>query len=225
MLLRIAALLAYFAVAHRALRIDDPWLAGVSLGLLALVACMHGLLALRPRAWLVAIAWVAIAWVLAGSRYATPVLLLMPSVFLALACSVFARTLLRGRAPLVVRMVSLIDELPADRLPDDVRRYATNVTRLWAGLLGGLSLLNLWLALNVVPGGVLERLGVVPRWPLHPEIAATVDTWGIYVPVVATLVGEFIYRQRRFPDRYAGPSDYIRKLARVPREAWAGIFH
>lgn len=225
MLLRIAVLIVYFVVAHRALRLDSPPLAGMALGLLALVVCIQGMLGLRLRAWLVALAWMAVAWALAGSRLAVPILLLMPSVFLALACSVFARTLLRGRVPLVVRMVSLIDDLPGDRLPDDVRRYATNVTRLWAGLLGGLALLNLWLALNVAPGGVLERLGLASPWPVGPDTVATVATWGIYVPVAATLVGEFMFRQRRFPDRYAGPLDYLRKLARVPREKWAGIFH
>lgn len=222
-LLRFAALLAYFVVAHRALRVDDPRLAGLALGLLALVVCMRGLLALRPWPWLLALWWIAAAWALAGSRHAVPLLLLMPSVFLALACSVFARTLPRGRIPLVVRMVALIESMPAAELPDDIRAYATAVTRLWAAMLGGLSLVNLVLALLTTPGGVLERSGIAPPWPLPPEVAAMVDTWGIYVPVAAVLVGEFIYRQRRFPNRYAGPLDYLRKLARVPREAWAGV--
>lgn len=224
-LLRFAALLAYFAVAHRALRADDPRLAALALGLLAVVVCIHGLLSLRPRAWLLALAWIAAAGALAGTSCAVPLLLLMPSVFLALACSLFARTLVRGRVPLVVRMVALIEgQLPAE-LPADIRTYAINVTRLWAGLLGGLSVLNLALALVTVPGGVLERLGIAPWWPLSPEVAATVDTWGIYVPVAATLVGEFVYRQQRFPGRYSGPMDYLRKLANVPREKWADIFH
>ena len=224
-LLRLAALLAYFVVAHRALSVDSPRLAALALGLLAIIVCIRGLLSLRPHAWLLALAWIAAAWALAGSRFAMPILLLMPSVFLALACSLFARTLLRGQVPLVMRMVALIEAQPAAELPADIRTYATNVTRLWAGVLGGLSLLNLGLALLITPGGVLERLGVAPPWPLSPEIAATVDTWGIYVPVVATLVGEFIYRQQRFPGRYSGPLDYLRKLAGVPREKWADIFH
>lgn len=224
-LLRIAALLAYFVVAHRALRVDSPRLAALALGLLAIIVCIRGLLSLRPRAWLLALAWIAAAWALAGSDYAMPILLLMPSLFLALACSLFARTLLPGREPLVVRMVALIEEQPAAELAPDIRRYATNVTRLWAGLLGGLSLLNLVLALLTTPGGVLERLGIAPPWPLSPEIAATVDTWGIYIPLVVTMIGEFIYRQLRFPGRYTGPLDYLRKLARIPREKWAGIFH
>ena len=222
-LLRLAALLAYFVVAHRALRVDDPRLAGLALGLLALVACMRGMLAPRPGPWLLALSWIAAAWVLAGTRYAVPVLLLMPSVFLALACSVFARTLLRGRVPLVVRMVALIEDMPAADLPADIRAYATAVTRLWAATLGGLSLVNLVLALLTTPGGVLERSGIAPPWPLRPDVAATVDTWGLYVPVAVVMVGEFLYRQRRFPNRYAGPLDYLRKLARVPREAWAGL--
>ncbi|MBS0214888.1 MAG: hypothetical protein JSR50_03930 [Proteobacteria bacterium] len=224
-LLRIAALLAYFVVAHRALSVDSPRLAALALGLLAIIVFIRGLLALRPRAWLLALAWIAAAWLLAGSVCAVPVLLLMPSLFLALACSLFARTLVRGRIPLVVRMVALIEGQPAAELAPDIRTYATNVTRLWAGLLGGLSLLNLVLALNTVPGGALERLGIAPPWPLSPEVAATVDTWGIYVPVVATLVGEFIFRQQRFPGRYDGPLDYLRKLAKIPREKWTGIFH
>ncbi|PNS08585.1 hypothetical protein [Solilutibacter silvestris] len=225
MLLRIAALLACFVVEQRALRADSPRLAGLALGLLALVVCARGLLLLRPRAWLAALAWIGIAWVLAGSRYAMPVLLLMPSVFLALVCSLFARTLIGGQAPLVVRMVSLIDGLPIAQLPADVRGYATGVTRLWAGLLGGLALLDLALALVTTPGGVLERLGIASPWPLSPQVAAMVDTWGIYVPLVVASIGEFLIRQRRFPGRYAGPLDYARKLARVPREKWAGIFH
>ncbi|MBS0200134.1 MAG: hypothetical protein JSR70_06755 [Proteobacteria bacterium] len=224
-LLRLAALLAYFVVAHRALSVDSPRLAALALGLLAIIVCIRGLLSLRPRAWLLALAWIAAAWTLAGSRLAMPILLLMPSVFLALACSLFARTLVRGQVPLVMRMVALIEAQPAPELPADIRAYATNVTRLWAGVLGGLSLLNLGLALLITPGGVLERLGIAPPWPLSPEVAATVDTWGIYVPVAATLVGEFIYRQQRFPGRYSGPLDYLRKLARIPREKWADIFH
>ncbi len=224
-LLRTAALLAYFVFAHRALRVDSPRLAALALGLLAIVVCIQGLLKLRRRAWLLALAWIAAAWVLAGSKGAVPLLLLMPSLFLALACSLFARTLVRGRIPLVVRMVALIEASPAEQLPVDIRAYATNVTRLWAGLLGGLSLLNLVLALNTVPGGVLERLRIAPPWPLDPGVAATVDTWGIYVPVAATMVGEFVFRQLRFPGRYSGPLDYLRKLAKVPREQWAGIFH
>lgn len=224
-LLRTAALLAYFVVAHRALRVDSARLAALALGLLAIIVFSRGLLSLRPRAWLMALAWIAGAAALAGSRYAMPVLLLMPSLFLALACSLFARTLLHERVPLVVRMVALIEGKPAAELPSDIRTYATNVTRLWAGLLGGMSLLNLVLALLTTPGGVLERLGLAPPWPLSPEIAATVDTWGIYVPVAVTLVGEFAFRQQRFPGRYSGPREYLRKLAKIPREQWAGIFH
>ncbi|MBW8823454.1 MAG: hypothetical protein JF567_04330 [Xanthomonadales bacterium] len=223
-LLRLAALLAYFVVAHRALRIDSPRLAALALGLLAIVVCIRGLLSLRSRAWLLALAWIAAAAALTGSRYAVPLLLLMPSVFLALACSLFARTLAHGRVPLVVRMVALIEASPAGQLPADIRAYATNVTRLWAGLLAGLALLNLGLALVTTPGGVLERIGIAPPWPMSPEVAATVDTWGIYVPVAATMVGEFVFRQRRFPGRYSGPMDYLRKLAKIPREKWAGIF-
>jgi len=223
-LVRLLAVAAYFVIAHHALDHGSRWLGGVALGLLVMIVFCGGLWRREPRAWIASVLLGALAGMLAWRGQAPTALLLVPAVFLALACRVFARTLLPGRTPLLVRMIEAVDGEPVDRFPPGVQAYATAQTLLWAIVLGCLSLANLVLGLCAVPGGVLERAGITPPAAIDAAAAATWGPWAIYLVVGGLLVGEFIYRQRRFPGRYDGPLDFIRRVARVTPARWAEVF-
>ena len=223
-LVRLLAVAAYFFIAHHALAQGGALPGGLALGLLVVIVYCGGLWRREARAWIASLLLGGLAAVLAWRGQSSTALLLVPALFLALACRVFARTLLPGRTPLLVRMIEVVDGEPAERFPPGVFAYAKAQTGLWAGVLGTLCLANLVLALCAVPGGVLARAGIAAPFVVDAVAAAKWGPWAIYVVVGGLLVGEFIYRQRRFPGRYEGPLDFIRRVARVTPARWAEVF-
>ncbi len=223
-LLRLIGVIAYFWMAHRAIETESETFAGIALGALVLIVYVGRILELHVKALIATAVIIAAIVALTWSHFALTTLLFVPTIFLLLAASLFGRTLIKGRTPLLVTAASLVENVSPDTLEADVRQYTTRQTRAWAVLLGVLAVFNLFLALFAVPDGVLTRAGVeVAPW-VSSEAATRFMPWVIYVSVTGLLVGEFFYRQHRFPGRYKNALDYIQKLARVPMKSWQEAF-
>jgi uncharacterized membrane protein len=181
---------------------------------LSFAAAVLLLLAWLPQAWRkhspaalgVWLAFAALLLVPAGLGHPALALSVLPVVFLAAAAWLFARTLLPGWEPLVSRFVRVIEGEARLDLPG-VRRYTRGVTIFWAGLLGGMALLSLLIALWAVPGGWLAMLGMV----VPAGIPGSLLTWypeaGCWALLAAAFVGEYLFRRwylRGIPHPSAG---------------------
>jgi uncharacterized membrane protein len=223
-LLRLALVLAYPLLSHLATsHRGDGRLAALALADIVLIVLLRPLLELRAGAWaLLLVLLGGLAW-LAGSAYAMLPLLLVPAAILAAVAWTFARTL--RSVPLITRMVSGLDRIPAAELSPDLLRYTRNLTRSWAALLALLALLNLLLAVLAVPGGVLGLFGIAS--PL--AVSESQWSWGAGVFNLGLMIGfflvEFSIRQRRFPGRYANVLDFLRQMARLGPEFWRNVAH
>lgn len=215
--------LAYPLLAHAAaLSGRGGWVLAAGL-VLVLLALAEPLRRLRIWAWALLAGALAGLWWLHGRDlgllplYAPPVLL---NAFLAW---LFGHTLLRGRQPLVERLVIVVDgrEPP---LPGDVRAYARTLTLAWALLFVAMGSTSLVLAMLVAPEGLLAVAGIAP--PLAIERA----TWSLfanllnYVFVGAFFLAEFHWRRRRFPEQpHASFLAFMRRLAALGPQAWRGL--
>lgn len=224
LLLRAFAVMAYFWVAHRAVSLENEILAGLGLALLVFIVFIGGVLQMKIRAVAIAAVFLLAIWGLIYADAAMTTLLFVPSIFLLMAARLFGRTLVNGRTPLLVSAASLVEGATPATLDDEVRIYTTRLTRAWAIMLALLAVINLFLAIFAVPDGVLARAGyAVPAW-VSSESATRYMPWLIYLSVTGFLVGEFFYRQRRFPGRYRSAVDYIRRLVKVPMKSWQAAF-
>lgn len=219
--LRIGLAFAYPWVAHAANARDDGMLAALALGDIALIVLLGPLLRRRAWAWLAMAAAAAMLWFLAHSPLATLPLLLPPVLFVGWVAWVFARSLRRGRVPLLTRIVApLYDRTPAT-LDPALRRYTHGLTAAWSLLLSLLCLANLALALLSVPGGLLARLGIQPPLAVpdvHGSLFANLLVYGV---VGGFFLGEYAWRRRRFPQRpYRDLPDFLRKLAALGPVFW-----
>ena len=216
--------LAYFGLSHAAGARHDPVLAALALGDIAAIVMLEPLLRGSARAWGIA-ALVAVALAaLARTAHAHLPLLLVPAVIVAFVAWTFGRTLRKGHVPLITRMVTALDGVPLRELAPDLRAYTRALTATWALLLGVLAIVDLVLALCAVPGGLLEGIGITPPVAV-PRAAWSWFANGVtYGLIGALFIGEYYYRVRRFPGRYASFFDFLRKMGRLDpafwREAW-----
>lgn len=222
--LRLVGVIAYFWMAHRAIATESELFSGIALSLLVFIVYVGRLLRAELRAVIVSVVLLAGIAVLVRVHAGLTGLLLVPTVFLMMAAGVFARTLIKGRIPLLVAAASLIENVTPAKMDASVRQYTTRQTLAWAVLLYALAFVNLVLALWAVPDGVLSRLGFVVPGLIRSEAVARFMPWLIYGSVGGLLVGEFLYRQRKFPGRYKSALDYVRKLAKVPLADWQTAF-
>ena len=86
------------------------------------------------------------------------------------------------------------------------------------------------LAFAAVPGGVADRLGLLPpgalpAWTVpreHWSLIANLLNYGI---VGAFFAGEYVLRQRHFPNRpYRSFGDFVGRMARLGPDFWRGLF-
>lgn len=132
----------------------------------------------------------------------------LPALVAALVGWVFARSLLRGRSPLIARAIAAIDG--AQQLDDvAVARYAVRLTGVWAAFQGALALLGALCvahAHDLLPGVVLPP----------PRVFAI-----LLPPAVAILfLAEFSLRPLLMPQAPRHPLlVFLRDLARV----WRGL--
>ena len=221
--LRVALVLGYFALAHAAGVGRDPRLAALALGDLVLLLLLPALAA--RRAWAFAVLALAAAGLvlLARSAWALLPLLLVPAAIVALVAWGFGRTLRARGTPLITRIVAAMDGVAPAQLAPDLLRYTRALTVLWALAMGLLALFNLVLAALVVPGGLLAGLGVAPPLAISEAQWSWCANVGNYGLIVALLLVEFGYRQRRFPGRYRSFLHFLQKMARLGPAFWQGV--
>ena len=210
----IGLAIAYPVLAHLAVVSRSVAVTVASLAVLASLALLPRLAARSVVAWCLAPLAAAGLVLLAQSNaawlplYATPVFV---NVF---GAWIFGHTLAPGQTPLIERLARLLHE--PEGISDEVARYARKVTLMWAVFLSALAVLNLTLALLATPGGVLLMMG----W--RPIVTVPVEVWSLfanfidYVLAGALFLGEYAYRQRKFPEQpYRNVIDFMRRARRI----------
>lgn len=189
---------------------------------LSLAAAVLLLLAWLPRAWrhrsfAVGVAWIALAVLLLApiaSGHPEWAWMALPVVCFAAVAWLFARTLRRGREPLVTRCVRLIEGEQRVALPG-VAAYTRGVTVFWAWLLAMLALVSLAVALFAGPGGWLALAGVQPPITLPESVLAWYPDVGCWLVLVAAFAGEYVFRRWRLPDvPQSPPGRFVAEMAR-----------
>jgi uncharacterized membrane protein len=182
--LRIVAWLGVVALAILGAGLDSALLRGLCLPavLLALAASARALR--MALLWLAAVALIAL---LLG--YGEAALSLTPALIAGLIAWIFARTLARGRRPLIARMIAAMDGAQMLQEPA-IDRYARRLTALWAAYQGALALLGVLLAAH--------------KWFFPGRLSWLPDTrlFGILIlPAAVTilLLVEFALRPRLLP--------------------------
>lgn len=224
LLLQLLLGLGYTALAHLASRWHHDGLALGALALLIAMVVIEPLLARRPWAFIVTplLAWGA--WALYAAGHAALPLLLVPVVFVVAIAWVFARTLRAGSVPLITRIVLGIEGGDGpEALGPDLRRYTRVLTAAWAGVLLLMAGANLLLALIASPAGLLESVGVPSPWPITQEQWSLWANLLNYSVIGGFFIVEFAFRKRRFPGRYNGFLDFLRKLAGLGPMFWRDL--
>lgn len=219
--LRVLLALAYPLFSHLAsLRSDGGW-AAVAMADIVLLVLLEPLLKRRWWALLLVGACLAGLWWVSQSRYALMPLLAPPVVFVGLIAWLFGRTLVRGRVPLITRIVEGLYAQAAMPVSPELYRYTRQLTAAWAGMLAVLTVVNLALALCAVPSGVLAQFG------RQPPFAVTDEQWSLFANlfnygiVGAFFAGEYLLRKRRFPHRpYRNLAQFVQQMARLGPRFW-----
>lgn len=219
--LRLLLAVAYPVFAHLAsARADGGW-AAIAVADIVLLLLLEPLL--KRRAWaLCALAACLLAlWAISISRYALMPLLAPPVAFIALAAWLFGRTLLRGRTPLITRIVEGLYAQAQMPMSPALYRYTRQLTLAWTIMLCMLGVANLLLAFCAVPSGVLAQLGQSPAWPVTDaqwSVFANVLNYGI---IGVFFVVEYQLRVRRFPHRpYRNAGQFLRQMAQLGPRFW-----
>lgn len=178
-------------------------------------ACVPALLILiatsAPAPMRIALVLLAVLTALPiGFGYGAALLDATPALIAALVGWMFARTLLRGRRPLIARAVVAMDG--AQMLDDPaVARYTRRLTLTWALYQGALALLALLLALR---GWYWPE-----RWPALPGPRL----FGVVLlplAVAVLILGEFALRRRLLPQ---APPRSLYTFARDLVRAWPAL--
>jgi uncharacterized membrane protein len=219
--LRLALALSYPVLAHLASVNGSGAWAGLAMASMVVFVLLEPLLYRRLWALLVLGACLLGLWWIAQSRYALMPLLAPPVVFIALVGWLFARTLVKGRVPLITRIVEALYAQAKMPMTPDLYRYTRQLTFGWALVLVLLAVINLLLALCAVPDGVLAQLGYVPH------MSVTSAQWSLFANVLnygivgGFFVIEYLLRKRRFPQRpYRNVLEFGQQMARLGPHFW-----
>lgn len=219
--LRLALALSYPVLAHLASVNGSGAWAGLAMASMLVFVLLEPLLYRRLWALLVLGACLLGLWWIAQSRYALMPLLAPPVVFIALVGWLFARTLVKGRVPLITRIVEALYAQAKMPMTPDLYRYTRQLTFGWALVLVLLAVINLLLALCAVPDGVLAQLGYVPH------MSVTSAQWSLFANVLnygivgGFFVIEYLLRKRRFPQRpYRNVLEFGQQMARLGPHFW-----
>lgn len=212
----IVLTLSYLVTAHFALIHRSPALAAAATAMLValLLASIQGHHKTALRVMAAAIGALIVILI---ARDAPPVPLLLPPVLIPASIAwMFGRTLRPGSTPLVERVARGF-HAPAVPAPQIIA-YARRVTWAWTLLLGVVAAINAALIVNLVPGGLIDLAGFVPRWPATPAAFVWFGNTGTYLLIGGMFVVEFAIRVSRFPDyRFRNPWHFIREArSRMP---------
>lgn len=206
------ALAGYAALLVTAALAGNGWLDGLAAFALASLLLWP---ALRRRNAVAAGTWLGLAaglaWLVArgGGHNALDGIPVMVNLALGI---LFARTLIRGREPLIARIIGVLEGRERLAQPG-VARYARRLTIAWVLLFGAQAVLLATILACRVPDGLYATLGVAPplalaaagwRWHLH---------FGSYALVLAFLVLEYAFR--RWHLRHLPHASLPRFLARL----------
>lgn len=225
--LRLSLMLAYPLLCHVA-SVAQPPQAGIwsatTLWLLLAWCLLDALWAgSRWAVGLLVAAAAGLGW-LAGSPWAWLLLLTPPVVFPLWVAWLFARTLLAGRQPLVARIVHAVHASAGMPVEPALERYVRRLTAAWAAVLVLLAVLNLVLAMSVVPDGPLAMAGITPWWPVSHTTwswLANVVNWGL---LGGFALVEYAWRSWRFPQRpYRDMAGFARALAALGPVFWRDL--
>lgn len=203
--LRAALVLAYLVLAHLASVSGDTRVAALALMAIVLLALAGPLLRGRPGAWGLLAAAAFASWAWSGSAWLWLPLRLVPATCVALAAWIFARTLVRGRVPLVTRIAAAIEGTTPSALAPAVRAYSKRVTTGWAGLLALLAVFDAWIAFYGTP----------EQWSWLANI-------GDYVVIAACFLLEFAWRRHRFPEQ-PGFTLFLRRMLALGPGFWRTV--
>jgi uncharacterized membrane protein len=212
-----ALALAYLLVANLALAHGSPRLGALAVTLLfaGLIASIRGRRRIALRIATV-IPGAALVFGVATGKIPPLPLVLPPILIPAALAWMFGRTLLAGRTPLIQRIAHVFH---APDVPSaEMLRYMYRVTVLWTALLSCVAVVNLVLAANMTPGGLLQAAQLEAPWPVSPALFGWVSNLATYVLIGGTFVVEFVVRLIRFPNyRFRSPAAFMdRARARFP---------
>lgn len=185
---------AYVALMLVARLTGRHWLDELAALALIGVFLLPGLRRGKVQAW---IAWLASAALLAllgahgNGHFALDVL---PVVINAALCTVFARTLARGREPLIARIIGVLEGRARLALPR-VAAYARGLTAAWALLFGAQAVVLGALLVFAWPDGVLVTLGIASPLAIDGAAWHAYRRYGNLVLVPAFLVAEYLFRR------------------------------
>lgn len=216
--------LAYAPLAHWANASERPELAVLAGAALVLMLLAAPLSRLRPWAWLLAAAALLALLPLRHSPRALLLLAAPPVVFTGWVAWFFARSLRRGREPLIGRIIAALYRQAGMPVVAQQQRYARRLTLAWALLLAALTLANAVLGLCATPSGVLAQLGVASPLPIPDARASLFANLLAYVLIGGLFFGEYALRGRWFPQRpYRGLADFLRQMARLGPAFWRDL--
>jgi uncharacterized membrane protein len=218
-LLLILLAISYPVLVHAAAISGSERLIVACIALLGTLLIAPGLRAGRRPAWL-AVPIILIAIVLLARAHAGWLPLYAPPILInSFLAWLFGRTLRRDESPLIERLARLMHD-PAAQLDPAIPGYARRLTFAWTALFCTMALLNLVLALCVVPSGILALLNV------DPPVEVSLQTWSLFANVLNYLIAggfflaEYAYRQRRFPNQpYRNLFDFIRRATALSHRA------
>lgn len=223
--LRVLLLVGYIPLAHLAEARSSGTIAALALGALALTVLIEGLAQGRIAHWLALPVVAGVLFWLSRSAFALMPLLLVPPLFTGLIAWCFARSLRRGRVPLVRKVVAALYGIPADELSPRHRTYTRGLTAAWAGLLVLLTVLNLGLALVAVPNGLLAHAGIAAPVTVTGEQWSFIANIAVYGVLGGFATLEYVVRQFVFPVRpYRNLFDFARKMAALGPAFWRDFF-
>ena len=184
--MQFVLVLAYPLLAHLAVTLHIPWLQALALIVLALGVLYRALWEKSRFAWIFFSVFSALCITASVWNAAIYLLYLPPILIPLLFWSVFFRSLLPGKEPLVTH----IGEQARGPLSVDMRIYTRKVTIMWTVMF---ALIASWSAL-------LPWLASPALWSLFTNVIN-------YVLVGALFALEFLYRKYRFRD-HDHPSFY-----------------
>lgn len=159
-------------------------------GLLLLPGLRRGR-AVAWLAWLAAAAGLAVLGLHGNGRFALDCMPVLVNVAL---CLVFARTLMRGREPLIARIIEVLEGRARLALPR-VAGYARALTWAWALLFGVQALLLALLAVCAQPHGLLATFGLASPIAVEGSAWSVYQHFGSYALAPAFLVAEYAFRR------------------------------
>ena len=184
----------------------NAWINELALFVLISLLLQSGLRRRNAHAWIVWLASGAALAVLGSRGNGRLALDVLPAVFNAVFCIVFARSLAHGCTPLIARIIEAIEGRARLGL-SRVAAYARALTWAWALLLGMQAAVLAWLATRDLGAIAHSAFSDSPwRWYLH---------FGNYALVPAFLILEYAFRRwwlRHIP--HASLAQFLVQLAR-----------